>query len=49
MPVLYILIFIAAELAGEALGFSIVETYQVVWAGVIGVFLACALWVDRPQ
>lgn len=49
MPILFILVFIAAEVAGEALGFSVRETYQVVWAGVLGVFLACAYWVDRPR
>jgi hypothetical protein len=49
MPVLFVLIFIAAEAVCEAVGFSIAETYQVVWAGVMGVFLACALWVDRPE
>jgi hypothetical protein len=49
MPVLFILIFIASEVVCELAGFTVVETYQVVWAGVIGVFLACALWVDRPQ
>jgi len=48
MPVFYILIFIAAELVGEALGFSVTATYEVAWAGVMGVFLACAYWVDRP-
>jgi len=49
MPILFILVFIAAEVVGELVGFSVAETYQVIWAGVMGAFLACAYWVDRPQ
>lgn len=49
MPIVFFLVFIAAEVVGQALGFSVQQTYQVVWAGVMGAFLALAYWVDRPR